>query len=182
MKLKILAAFWIILSLQAGQKTAAQMDDGSFTVFCTGNHDSTGSCLEVSEAEESKQLECIMVPGNIIDCKNEANEQIDCILIAATSAQAEFSCRKNKEQSLDNAANTPTEDGSELTNNEPNNLINETARDDTETNIYRQIYDFTSNEDKNTNIMPPENTNVFNNARTNRKQQYALPPALPCCD
>ena len=38
-----------------------------------------------------------MVPGNIIDCKNEANERIECILIAATSAQAEFSCNKNTE-------------------------------------------------------------------------------------
>lgn len=141
------------------------MDDGSFTVFCTGNHDSTGSCLEVSEAEESKQLECIMVPGNIIDCKNETNEQIDCILIAATSAQAEFSCRKNKEQSIDSAATSSVDGGSELTNDEPNGLINEATGDDTETiDLPANDINFTSNEDKNTNTIPPENTNVFNNA------------------
>ena len=165
MRLNILAAFWIILSLQAGQKTAAQMDDGSFTVFCTGNHDSTGTCLEVSEAEETEELECIMVPGNIIDCKNETNEQIDCILIAATSAQAEFSCRKNTDQFIDNTATTPVEDGSELTNDEPDNLIEEITKDDTETiDLPANDVDITSNEEKNTNTNPPENTNVFNNA------------------
>ena len=91
----------LIISLisltQISQFAASQAADDSFTVFCTGNHDSTGSCLEVSNSEEHKKLNCIMVPGNIIDCKNEANERIECILIAATSAQAEFSCNKNTE-------------------------------------------------------------------------------------
>ena len=91
----------LIISLisltQISQFAASQAADDSFTVFCTGNHDSTGSCLEVSNSEEHKELNCIMVPGNIIDCKNEANERIECILIAATSAQAEFSCNKNTE-------------------------------------------------------------------------------------
>ena len=75
--------------------------DDSFTVFCTGNHDSTGSCLEVSKTEEHKELNCIMVPGNIIDCKNDAKERIECILMAATSAQAEFSCSKNTERTFE---------------------------------------------------------------------------------
>ena len=141
------------------------MDDGSFTVFCTGNHDSTGSCLEVGGAEETKELECIMVPGNIIDCKNETNEQIDCILIAATSAQAEFSCRKNAEQFIDKTATSSLEDNSGATNNFPDDLIEETTEDDTE-NIkpWANDADVTSDEDKNTNTNPLENTNVFNNA------------------
>ena len=41
-----------------------------------------------------------MVPGNIIDCRNESKDQIECILIIATSAQAEFSCRKNRSTSI----------------------------------------------------------------------------------
>ena len=123
MKFKIIAVLSIILSLQAGQKTSAQMDDGSFTVFCTGNHDSTGSCLEVSETEETKQLECIMVPGNIIDCKNETNEQIDCILIAATSAQAEFSCRKNRSNSINEETADSIDNASIEVDIDQNNLI-----------------------------------------------------------
>ena len=87
----------LITLTQISQFAASQAADDSFTVFCTGNHDSTGSCLEVSNSKEHKKLNCIMVPGNIIDCKNEADERIECILIAATSAQAEFSCNKNTE-------------------------------------------------------------------------------------
>ena len=165
MKLRIFAVFSIILSLQAGQKMAAQMDDGSFTVFCTGNHDSTGSCLEVSEAEETKQLECIMVPGNIIDCKNETNEQIDCILIAATSAQAEFSCRKNTEQSIDNAATPSVEDSTGPTNSEPDGLIEESAEIDTEKiDLPANDINMTNNDDTDAYTNSLENTNVFNNA------------------
>lgn len=165
MKLKIFSILTTILALQAGQRTAAQMDDGSFTVYCTGNHDSTGSCLEVSEAEETKQLECIMVPGNMIDCKNETNEQVDCILIAATSAQAEFSCRKNMEQSIGSAATTSAEDGSVPTNNEANNLIEKTSKDDAESiSLPANNMKTNGDEDKNTNIIQSENTNVFSDA------------------
>ena len=99
--MKLISLIISLISLtQVSQFAASQAADDSFTVFCTGNHDSTGSCLEVSSSEELKELNCIMVPGNIIDCKNEANERIECILIAATSAQAEFSCNKNTERTF----------------------------------------------------------------------------------
>ena len=51
-----------------------------------------------------------MVPGNIIDCKNEAKEKVECILIAATSAQAEFSCNKNNDVSIDSILTQPIEE------------------------------------------------------------------------
>ena len=99
MNIKFFVIFLTALT-QISQFSASHAADDSFTVFCTGNHDSTGSCLEVINSEEHKELNCIMVPGNIIDCKNEANERIECILIAATSAQAEFSCNKNTEETF----------------------------------------------------------------------------------
>ena len=74
----------------------AEADKEPFTIFCTGNHDATGSCVEVSNSEEYNELDCIMVPGNIIDCNNEEKGNIECILITATSAQAEFSCTQNR--------------------------------------------------------------------------------------
>ena len=79
----------------------AEADKQSFTIFCTGNHDATGTCLEVSNSEEYNELDCIMVPGNIIDCNNEEKGNIECILITATSAQAEFSCTQNRKGALE---------------------------------------------------------------------------------
>ena len=78
----------------------AEADKDPFTIFCTGNHDATGSCLEVSNSEEYSKLDCIMVPGNIVDCNNEERGNIECILIAATSAQAEFSCTQNNKSAF----------------------------------------------------------------------------------
>ena len=51
-----------------------------------------------------------MVPGNIIDCKNEAKEKVECILITATSAQAEFSCNRNNQVSIDYGSTSPIEE------------------------------------------------------------------------
>ena len=70
------------------QYASAEENNDSFTVFCTGNHDSTGTCIDTNADDDSNSLNCTMVPGNIIDCKNESKDQIECILIIATSAQA----------------------------------------------------------------------------------------------
>ena len=85
---------------QSFSPALAEADPEHFTIYCTGNHDATGTCLEVSDSEEYNKLECIMVPGNIIDCNNEGKDNIECILITATSAQAEFSCTKNLKDAL----------------------------------------------------------------------------------
>ena len=95
----ILATFMILVNTH--QYVAAEENNNSFTVFCTGNHDSTGTCIDTNADDENNSLNCTMVPGNIIDCKNESKDQIECILIIATSAQAEFSCRKNRSTSID---------------------------------------------------------------------------------
>ena len=91
------AIMFSILLMQNFNQVAAEPDQ-KFTVYCTGNHDTTGSCLKASDSTDSKELNCIMVPGNIIDCKSEPNARIECILINATSTQAEFFCNENKER------------------------------------------------------------------------------------
>ena len=98
MKFKIPAALSILFILAINQITAQPGE--TFTIYCTGNHDTTGSCLKISDSEEAEEFECIMVPGNIIDCKNNSDTNIECILIAATSAQAEFSCSESMAKSL----------------------------------------------------------------------------------
>ena len=94
MKYKIPAIFSIIF-LQAFHQVSAKPDQ-TFTVYCTGNHDTTGTCLNISNSEKIEEFDCIMVPGNIIDCKSDSDINVECILIAATSSQAEFSCNRGK--------------------------------------------------------------------------------------
>ena len=108
MKYKITAVFSILFAL-AFHQISAQPDD-AFTVYCTGNHDATGSCLKISNSDKPEEFECIMVPGNIIDCKNNSDANIECILITATSAQAEFSCSESMSKSLKSAETMSNQD------------------------------------------------------------------------
>lgn len=94
MKYKIPAILSIIF-LQSFNQVSAKPDQ-TFTVYCTGNHDTTGTCLNISNSEKIEEFDCIMVPGNIIDCKSDSDINVECILIAATSSQAEFSCNRGK--------------------------------------------------------------------------------------
>ena len=152
----------LFLMLPLLQQASAQMEDDSFTVFCTGNHDSTGHCLEAGETNQSQNLECIMVPGNIVDCKNEHNEQIDCILITATSAQAEFSCRKNTQQTINSATKSLIERTQERPNILPEVFGQENIQEGS-----NNIKDLTEN-DNTTDNQDETNgslntSNVFNN-------------------
>ena len=111
MKFIHLTIFFAVL-IHTSQQAISQPDEVSFTVFCTGNQDTTGVCYDESNPDDQKKLDCIMVPGNIIECKNEAKEKVECILITATSAQAEFSCSKNNQVSIDYGSTSPIEENS----------------------------------------------------------------------
>ena len=89
------SAILTIIFLQAFHQVSAKPDQ-TFTVYCTGNHDTTGTCLNISNSDEVEEFDCIMVPGNIIDCKSDSDINVECILITATSSQAEFSCNRDK--------------------------------------------------------------------------------------
>ena len=136
MKYKISAAL-LILSIQAFNQMSAQPDE-TFTVYCTGNHDTTGSCLKMSDSEKAEKFECIMVPGNIIDCKSNSDTNIECILIAATSAQAEFSCSESMTKSLKAVETMTSQDTSYQDNltgdSKVNDITNE--QDNPKSNIF----------------------------------------------
>ena len=88
-----------------------------------------------------------MVPGNIIECQNDVKEQIECILIAATSAQSEFSCNKNSERSIDTQASTSIESSAtQITKDADDAIYNkdtdrENKFDATQTNIFNKSFE-----------------------------------------
>ena len=138
----ILPIIFFSLSMHTGQQAISQSAEDSFTVFCTGNQDSTGVCFDGSNPEDQKKLNCIMVPGNIIDCKNEAKEKVECILIAATSAQAEFSCIKNNEFSIDYGSTTIIEENSsnQTEDIKQNNIIDSAKKDPNDASLFTDAF------------------------------------------
>ncbi len=92
-KIFLFVLFVLIPSLQANKSYSRSSDDG-FRVYCTGNRDSTGVCII---QETQKALDCILVPGNLIECKSES-EKFECLLEnQITATQAEFYCNKESE-------------------------------------------------------------------------------------
>ena len=136
MKYKITAALSILFVL-AFDQISAQPDD-AFTVYCTGNHDATGSCLKISNSDKPEEFECIMVPGNIIDCKNNSDANIECILITATSAQAEFSCSESMSKSLKVVETISSQDASYQDNSSGDSKVNDikNEQDNPKSNIF----------------------------------------------
>ena len=116
---------------------SAQPDE-TFTVYCTGNHDTTGSCLKMSDSEKAEKFECIMVPGNIIDCKSNSDTNIECILIVATSAQAEFSCSESMTKSLKAVETMSSQDTSYQDNLSGDSKVNDikNEQDNPKSNIF----------------------------------------------
>ena len=134
------AGVLLTLMMHTGRQAISQTSEDSFTVFCTGNQDSTGSCFEGSIPDEQKKLDCIMVPGNIIDCKNEAKEKVECILIAATSAQAEFSCNKNNDVSIDSVLTQPIEENIIIQESKIKNTVNGTNQNADVTGFFTDAF------------------------------------------
>ena len=62
------------------------------TVFCTNNKDGTGSCLTSSQ----DPVECLLIPGSVVECKDADNNELICVSVHATSAIVEISCEKPK--------------------------------------------------------------------------------------
>ncbi len=63
-----------------------------FNVFCTSNMDGTGVC---SDLLSGRSLNCIIIPGQVIDCKNSLGNSLQCVLINQyTQNQSEFFCNE----------------------------------------------------------------------------------------
>ena len=82
--------------------TSKSEDEKShLTVFCTNNKDGTGSCLTSSQ----DPVECILIPGSVVECNDAANNELICVSVHATSAIVEISCEKPKSDISANDAN-----------------------------------------------------------------------------
>jgi len=69
-----------------------------FNVYCTSNHDGTGVCTNM---ETSRNLDCIIIPGQVIDCKSLSGKSFQCVLYSQyTPNQAEFFCDPSVDQML----------------------------------------------------------------------------------
>ena len=61
-----------------------------FVASCTGNLDGTGECVN---AETGKRYICLIIPGQVIDCKSRNNRSFQCVWISGSQANyAEFWC------------------------------------------------------------------------------------------
>ena len=65
----------------------------NFSVYCSSNMDGTGICTKEGTTES---LECIVLQGSIIGCKDSTNK-FRCVQFGQIIAnQAQFSCKQNE--------------------------------------------------------------------------------------
>jgi hypothetical protein len=103
-----LAATWIFACLSSQAPALAQPVYDGFNVYCTSNLDGTGVC---SSMESGRKLQCIIIPGQVIDCKSRSGKSFQCVLYSQyTSNQAEFFCDPSVDQMLGQEADAPGSD------------------------------------------------------------------------
>ena len=71
-------------------------DSEPFTVFCTNNKDGTGACLTTSQ----EPIDCILVPGSVVECNDQDKNELSCVSVHATSAIVEISCEKPNSETI----------------------------------------------------------------------------------
>jgi len=75
--------------LSLGVAVQADTVDG-FVASCTGNLDGTGECVN---AETGGKYTCLIIPGQVIDCKSRSSRSFQCVWISGSQANyAEFWC------------------------------------------------------------------------------------------
>lgn len=75
--------------LMLGLTVRAETVDG-FVASCTGNLDGTGECVN---AETGSRYTCLIIPGQVIDCKSRGSRSFQCVWISGSQANyAEFWC------------------------------------------------------------------------------------------
>ena len=75
---------------------AAQMLAGvSYSIFCTSNHDGTGIC---SRVDNNEQINCEMIPGMLINCKEPNQNTIQCVSYGSVvESQSYFYCTRRSD-------------------------------------------------------------------------------------
>ena len=85
----------------------ANQGDG-FNAYCTSNMDGTGACFN---DETSKKMSCLIVPGQIIDCKTRKGKTFQCVWTSnITANQAQFWCDPSAESILNDDFKDATTD------------------------------------------------------------------------
>lgn len=81
-----LSAIAVARDLQLAQ---ADVIDG-FVASCTGNLDGTGQCIN---QETGQRFTCVVIPGQVIDCKSRLSNPFQCVWISGVQANyADFWC------------------------------------------------------------------------------------------
>ena len=65
-----------------------------FLVYCSSNMDGTGNCVR---DDNSETLACVLIPGGIIDCRDQQQLRYQCVQFGFSSAnntQLAFSCSR----------------------------------------------------------------------------------------
>jgi hypothetical protein len=102
------AATFMLVCLGGLPKVDAQPVYDGFNVYCTSNHDGTGVCTNM---ETSRNLQCIIIPGQVIDCKSRSGKSFQCVLFSQyTPNQAEFFCDPSVDRMLGQETDAPSED------------------------------------------------------------------------
>lgn len=75
------------------------IDLSGFNVFCTSNLDSTGICVNL---RSQQPLDCVIIPGQLIDCRSSLGKKFQCVLYSqVTATQAEFYCNSSAVELID---------------------------------------------------------------------------------
>jgi hypothetical protein len=87
--LRLLALSATLQALSQGLAVQADTFDG-FIAACMGNHDGTGECVN---AETGGRYSCLIIPGQVIDCRSRNSRPFQCVWISGSQANyAEFRC------------------------------------------------------------------------------------------
>lgn len=71
-----------------------------FNIYCTSNLDGTGACNRV---DNDKPVDCLVIPGGVIDCKQPGEEPIQCVLYSSVlNSQAYFYCTRRTDPGVRN--------------------------------------------------------------------------------
>jgi hypothetical protein len=96
---------WLSLQVQAfppmpKQWVAQQPSSSGFSIYCTSNLDTTGAC---NRLDNNQPAACEMVPGGVINCKQENEPPIQCVIYRGViGTQAYFYCTHRTDPGIRN--------------------------------------------------------------------------------
>jgi hypothetical protein len=116
--LRLVALTATLQGFTQGLAVQANTVDG-FVASCTGNLDGTGECLN---AETGSRYACLIIPGQVIDCRSNSSRTFQCVWISGAQANyAEFWCDSQIDAMLRNELSSK-QLRQPFTNTTPNHL------------------------------------------------------------